>query len=96
MKSDPEFRSSFQSEEKVTIENIYKITKRSEAAAFSNIPLRITLEHLTDYNVTDSVVFSMFGKTIFGIEEKVFPDATEGNILPSMGFEMGISLEIIF
>jgi hypothetical protein len=38
----------------------------------------------------------MFAKTIFGIEEKVFPDAVEGNILPSMGFELGISLEIIF
>jgi hypothetical protein len=96
LRPDPEFRSSFQSEEKVTIENIYKITRRSQAAPFSNIPLRVTLEHLTDYNVTDSVVFSMFGKTVFGIEEKVFPDAVEGNTLPSMGFEMGITLEIIF
>ena len=82
--------------ESLKVENIYTATDRERAAAFSNIPLRVTVEHDSSYAMTENVRFSGNLKAVAGIEEKVFPDAPEGNVLSSMGLEFGISMQVLF
>jgi hypothetical protein len=96
LKSDPDFRSSFKNEEVLTIENIYTFTNRDQVESFGNIPLRITLEHETKYELTDRLWFTAFYLLMFGLEERVTPDYTSGNLLTSIGFELGAKLEIYF
>jgi len=91
-----DYEASVQNAESVKLENIYTFTDREKAASFSNIPFRLTLEHTSDYRMTENVLFGMNAKSVIGIEEKVLPNAPEGNILPSMGFEFGISLKVLF
>jgi len=93
---DLDYEASVQNVESVKLENIYTFTDREKAESFSNIPFRLTLEHTSDYQMTENVLFGMNAKYVVGIEEKVLPNATEGNILPSMGFEFGISLKVLF
>jgi len=80
----------------IKLENIYTFTDRERAGSFNNIPLRLTLEHKSSYSLTDKVQFGMNLATVVGIEERVAPPSTEGSILPSIGFETGISIKIIF
>jgi len=91
-----DYEASVQNVESVKLENIYTFTDREKATSFSNIPFRLTLEHTSDYRMTENVLFGMNAKSVVGIEEKVLPNAPEGNILPSMGFEFGISLKVLF
>jgi hypothetical protein len=88
--------SPLRNTELVKIENQVTFTDRERAASFSNIPLRVTLEHLTDYRMKDLVTFGFRFMTVVGIEEKVFPQSTSGNLIPSMGMEFGVSLKVIF
>jgi hypothetical protein len=82
--------------ERVIIEDIYTFTDREKYGTFSNIPIRVTLEHISTYQMTELLEFGMNVLTVVGIEEKVDPPLTDGDILPSMGFEIGISARIIF
>jgi hypothetical protein len=85
-----------QNTERLTIENIYTFTDREISESFSNIPVRLTLEHLSSYRLTQLIEFGMNLKTVFGIEEKIIPPSTSGNTLTSMGFEVGVNTKIIF
>jgi len=85
-----------QNSEIFKFENIYTFTDKERAESFSNIPFRLTLEHKSSYNLTDKVQFGMNLMWVVGIEQKIIPPSTSGNILPSMGFEAGISIKIIF
>jgi len=96
VKPDPEFKSSIKNLEVLTIENVYTITEREQSEGFSNIPLRLTLEHETEYEITDSLIFTAFSRFQFGVEEKVTPDYSSGNLLTSLGFELGLKMEIYF
>ena len=78
------------------IENIYTFIDRRKCEAFSNIPVRITFEHRSSYSFSSDINFSAYFKIISGIEEKVLPPVTKGNILPSAGLEVGVSTKIIF
>ncbi|MEM2111505.1 MAG: hypothetical protein QXX08_06470, partial [Candidatus Bathyarchaeia archaeon] len=82
--------------ESIKIENSYRFTERERAGTFTNLPLRVTLEHTSDYQVSEKVEFSLSLKAIGGVEERVFPESIEGNILPSMGFEFGTSVKVVF
>jgi hypothetical protein len=90
-----EYRSSFRSEETFFMENLYTFTERRRSESFSNIPVRLTLEHKTEY-VMENLSFTAFAKLMFGTEEQVSPDYTSGNFLNSLGFEFGTLLEIYF
>jgi hypothetical protein len=96
VKPGPDFKSSIKNLEILTIENDYTITDREQSEIFSNLPLRLTLEHETEYDITDSLVFTGFFRFQFGVEEKVAPDYTSGNLLTSLGFELGLQMEIYF
>jgi hypothetical protein len=85
-----------QNTERIVLENIYTFTDREKAENFSNIPLRITAEHNSSYRMTDNVEFGMNLKTVVGVEEKIIPPSITGNVLPSMGLEIGIFARIIF
>ncbi len=87
---------TIKNEEGVKLENIYTFTDRERAESFSNIPIRLTLEHDSSYHVTENFSFGLNLKSMVGIEEKVIPPSIQGNILPSMGFEIGIKMKIIF
>jgi hypothetical protein len=96
VKPDTEFKSSIKNQEILTIENIYTITDREQSERFSNLLLGLTLEHETEYDITDSLIFTAFSKLQFGVEEKVAPDYSSGNLLTSLGFELGLKMEIYF
>ena len=85
-----------QNTERIILENIYTFTDREKAENFSNIPLRITAEHNSSYRMTDTVEFGLNLKTVVGVEEKIIPPSITGNVLPSMGLEIGIFARIIF
>lgn len=91
-----ELSGTVKNEESVTMENVYTFTDREKSGSFSNIPLRCTLQHSSSYNFTENITFGMDAKAVVGIEEKVLPPSVTGNILPSMGFEFGVKLKIIF
>ena len=78
------------------MENIYIFTDRSKTGAFSNIPVRITLEHNSNYSLSDNVNFGAYIKIIGGLEERIIPPYSKGNLLPSMGLEFGLNAKIIF
>ncbi|MGQ9616110.1 MAG: hypothetical protein ACUVWJ_06865 [Spirochaetota bacterium] len=82
--------------ESIKIENSYRFTERERAGTFTNLPVRVTLEHTSDYRVSEKLEFGLLLKAVAGVEERVFPESVEGNILPSMGFEIGTSVKIIF
>jgi hypothetical protein len=82
--------------ERFTLENIYTFTDREKAESFSNIPVRATLEHESSYRMSENIEFGMHVMTVIGVEEKVIPPSTTGNILPSMGLELGMYGRIIF
>ena len=82
--------------ESVTLENFYTWTDRDRVEAFSNIPVRVTLEHITSFRVSDRVELGANLKTVAGVEEKIVPPSTKGNVLTSMGLEAGIRVKIIF
>jgi hypothetical protein len=82
--------------ERVTLENIYTFTDRERSQSFSNIPIRLTLEHESSYRMTDNVEFGGHLKTVIGVEEKVIPPSVTGNVLTSMGLEIGMYARIIF
>ncbi|MBN2322368.1 MAG: hypothetical protein JXQ30_01440 [Spirochaetes bacterium] len=82
--------------EQVTLENIYTFTDREKSNSFSNIPVRVTLEHESSYGITENITFEADVKAVVGVEEKVLPPSVEGNILPSMGLEFGVKLKIVF
>ena len=82
--------------ESIKIENSYRFTEREKAGTFTNLPVRVTLEHTTGYRVSEKIEFGLSLKTVAGVEERVFPESTEGNILPSMGFEIGTSVRVVF
>ena len=82
--------------ETVKMENIYTFTNRKKAEPFSNIPIRITLQHNSDYSFSENINFDAYIKLVGGLEEKVIPPYTEGNFLPSMGLEFGIGTKIFF
>jgi hypothetical protein len=92
---ESEYPSSFRSEETFLLENIYTFTERRQSESFSNIPVRITLEHKTEY-VMENLSFTAYAMLMFGSEEQVNPDYVEGNFLRSLGFEFGTLLEIFF
>ncbi len=94
--SDNPALGKLQNTERFAIENIYTFTDREKSESFSNIPVRVTVEHLSSYRLTQLIEFGMNLKTVFGIEEKIIPQSTSGNTLTSMGFEVGISTKIIF
>jgi hypothetical protein len=85
-----------QNTERFVLENIYTFTDREKSESFSNIPVRVTFEHLSSYRLTQLIEFGLNLKTVFGIEEKIIPPSTSGNTLTSMGFEVGVSTKIIF
>ena len=85
-----------QNTERLTLENIYTFTDREISESFSNIPVRLTVEHLSSYRLTQLIEFGLNLKTVFGIEEKIIPPSTSGNTLTSMGFEVGVHTKIIF
>jgi hypothetical protein len=87
---------TMKNDESVTLENIYTFTDREKSGSFSNIPVRVTLQHASSYNITENVTFGMDAKAVVGIEEKVLPPSVTGNILPSMGLEFGVKLKVIF
>ena len=80
----------------VTLENFYTWTDKDRVEAFSNVPVRVTLQHLTTYRISDRLEFSANLKTVAGVEEKIVPPSTKGNVLTSMGLEVGIRVKIIF
>ena len=82
--------------ERVTLENIYTFTDREKSQSFSNIPIRLTLEHESSYKMTENVEFGGHLKTVIGVEEKIIPPSVTGNVLFSMGFEIGAYARIIF
>jgi len=88
--------SSLRNEDILTIENIYTFTDREKSESFSNIPIRITFQHNSDYDIKEYVSAGFYFKAIGGIEERVVPPSIKGNILPSMGLEFGINIKIIF
>jgi hypothetical protein len=92
---ESEYKSSFRSEETFFMENLYTFTERRQSERFSNIPVRITLEHKTEY-VMENLSFTAYAKLMFGTEEQVSPDYVSGNFLNSLGFEFGTLLEIYF
>jgi hypothetical protein len=96
IKGDSDFKSTIKNEEVLTIDTSYTITDREKAESFSNLPFRLTLAHVTEYNIIDNFTFYAFGQFQFGVEEKVAPDFVSGNLLKSLGFDLGITIEIIF
>jgi hypothetical protein len=96
MRSENDFRSSIKNEEILTIDSSYTMTDREQAESFSNLPFRLTLEHETEYNIIDNFTFYAFARLQFGVEEKVAPTSISGNKLTSLGFDLGITIEIIF
>ncbi|KPJ85121.1 MAG: hypothetical protein AMS17_14890, partial [Spirochaetes bacterium DG_61] len=89
-------KTGLQNTERLTLENIYTFTDRQKAASFSNIPVRLTLEHESSYRMTENIEFGGYLKTVIGVEEKVLPPSISGNVLSSMGFEIGMYARIIF
>ena len=96
IKRDTEFKSSIRNEEILIIDSIYTITDRAQSESFSNLPFRLTLEHETEYNIIDNFTFYAFARFQFGVEDKVAPEYTSGNTLTSLGFDLGVTIEIIF
>ncbi len=82
--------------ETIRLENIYTFVNRKKSESFSNVPFRITFKHISTYSVTNTIDFSAYIKIIGGIEERVIPPIVTGNILPSVGLEIGVSTKIIF
>jgi hypothetical protein len=82
--------------ERLTLENIYTFTDRERAETFSNIPIRLTLEHESSYRMTENIEFGGHLKTVVGVEEKIIPPSVSGNVLISMGLEIGMYARIIF
>ena len=80
----------------MTLENIYTFTDRERAETFSNIPIRLTLEHESSYRMTENIEFGGHLKTVVGVEEKIIPPSVSGNVLISMGLEIGMYARIIF
>jgi hypothetical protein len=94
-KNEP-FGGRAKNTERATLENIYTFTDRERAGSYSNVPVRLTLEHLTSYRISDHVEFGMNLKTVTGIEERVLPASPEVSILASSGLEAGITVKIVF
>jgi len=86
----------FKNSEKITIENIYTFTDRELAGAFSNIPVRFTFQHRTDFSVSNSLSFYVAAKSVVGVEEKIVPPVEKGNLLPSAGFELDLGIKFMF
>jgi hypothetical protein len=91
-----QFAGRAQNTERAILENIYTFTDSEKAGSYSNVPVRLTLEHITSYTISDHVEFGLSLKTVSGVEERVQPATPEGNFLASMGFEAGLSVRIIF
>jgi hypothetical protein len=96
VKTGPDYEGYVRHVETVKIENEFTFTERDKVPAFSNIPIRVTLEHTSDYEMSDTILFGLYFKTVIGIEEKVFPESTRGNNVPSMGLELGANMKVIF
>jgi hypothetical protein len=94
-KNEP-FEGRAKNTERAILENIYTFTDREKAGSYSNVPVRLTLEHLTSYRISDHVEFGMNLKAVTGIEEKVLLTSPEGNILASAGLEAGVTVKILF
>lgn len=89
-------KAPIRNEEKCMVENSYIFTDREKASAFSNLLFRITLEHVSSYNLTENSEAGLYIKSVIGVEEKILPPSVEGNRLPSAGFELGAFMKILF
>ena len=94
--SNLQLEGDIKNTERIILEDVYTFTDREKSGSFNNLPIRTTLEHVSSYLMSDNVEFGLNIKTVFGVEEKVLPPSYEGDILTSMGFEIGIITKILF
>jgi hypothetical protein len=78
--------------ERLLLETI--LSRTSSAASVSSVPLRGLFRHSSEIEVTDSVTLGFSGKAAAGLEKRT-RGASE-LLLPSLGFELGVTARFRF
>ncbi len=78
--------------ERLLLETI--VTRTTSAASVSSVPVRGLFRHTSEIEVTDSVTLGFSGKAAAGLERRT--QGASELLLPSVGFELGVTARFRF